>query len=85
MRRDRRRLRMREGWMKREKKIKNEGRMGKEREEEIKNVKVKVENRYIQENIIEFCHVLNGLFEISLDFSRLFKMVVISFLCKLSH
>ena len=71
--------------MKREKKIKNEGRMGEESKEEIKNVKVKVENRYLQENIIEFCHVLNGLFEISLDFSRLFKMVVISFLCKLSH
>ena len=56
--------------MKREKKIKNEGRMGEESKEEIKNVKVKVENRYLQENIIEFCHVLNGLFEISLDFSR---------------
>ena len=59
---------MREGWENREKKIKNKRRMGEEREE-IKNAKVKVENRYIQENIIEFCHVLNGLFEISLDFS----------------
>ena len=34
MRRERRRLRIREGWVKREKKIKNKRRMGEEREED---------------------------------------------------